>query len=66
MSVRPSAKPLPQVLAVARPSTRHLPSDLEHENVSELRKIARTWLESGQSSLPRDAADRRAPKGDGG
>jgi hypothetical protein len=46
---------LPQVLAVVPPSTRHLPTDLDHENVSELRKIARTWLERGESSLPRDA-----------
>ncbi len=55
MSVRPPAKPLPHVLALVRPTTRHLPIDLDHENVSELRKIARTWLERGHASLPRDA-----------
>src|SRR4051794_29287773 len=67
MSARPPAKSLPQVLAVAQPSTRHLSSALENQNVSELRKIARTWLEKGQASLPRDdltAALRKAMEDD--
>ncbi len=36
------------------PSTRRVPGGLEHMRLDPLRKAARTWLDAGLSSLPRE------------